>query len=398
MRIRSDLKRFLLMTLALCGALAALSCHTSLSVPIAQNGVALQQSTEAAIGQLLAASAERLLSRSGPEFLHNDHRDNLSLATDRTGGVLGRQTFTPFGSLHAQTGHVARFGFSGQERDASTGLLHYQHRYLDPEAGRWMSSDPHFAISSPDKLTGHPGEAGTGYALVANHPLNAVDPNGLLSLSGVGSKLKSLAGKSGKFKSGSLKSMGADYQGENKGKKIHNMDFKTQYLGKLERRKFKVSVDSKGLMYTGGCLGCGKKELLDTTKIPGGNKPPFYGDTPQSAFSGKGHAIFVMDPKGNIYVGRHDVGKFHHSSFLGGKPVGGAGEMVVRNGVLEKVTTKSGHYQPGPEQVLNLGKELNSRGVNAGRVPVYAPGPQQGSTTFMGWPMQPVQATAGPGS
>ena len=166
--------------------------------------------------RLLAASVERLLSRSGPEFLHNDHRDNLSLAVDSTGEVLGRQSFTPFGSLYAQAGHVARFGFSGQEWDASTGLLHFRYRYLDPEAGRWMSSDPHFTISSPDKLTGHPGEAGTGYALVANHPLNAIDPNGLLSLSKVTSKLKSLTGQSGKFKSSSLKSMNEHYQGENK--------------------------------------------------------------------------------------------------------------------------------------------------------------------------------------
>ena len=70
-----------------------------------------------------------------------------------------------------------------------------------------------------------------------------------------------------------------------------------------------------------------------------------------------------MDPEGEIYVSRHSVGKFHHSSFLSGDPVAAAGEVVVKNGLITKVTDKSGHYQPGPEQMLNLTQRLQGAGV-----------------------------------
>ena len=99
-----------------------------------------------------------------------------------------------------------------------------------------------------------------------------------------------------------------------------------------------------------------EKVLLDTTIKPGG--------LPDSDWSKEGFAIFVMDPEGQVYVGRHDVGKFHHSSFLGGEPVAAAGEMIVKNGIIETVSNKSGHYRPGPEQMMNLTQKLQSDGVD----------------------------------
>jgi hypothetical protein len=52
------------------------------------------------------------------------------------------------------------------------------------------------------------------------------------------------------------------------------------------------------------------------------------------SFSGKGWGIFVCDPTGNLYLGTHKVGRFHHSSFLEGTAVIAAGEMVVENGQI----------------------------------------------------------------
>ena len=45
------------------------------------------------------------------------------------------------------------------------------------------------------------------------------------------------------------------------------------------------------------------------------------------------------------------IGKFHHSSFKAGGGVIGAGEWIVANGKLLKVSANSGHYRPTIEQL-----------------------------------------------
>ena len=70
-----------------------------------------------------------------------------------------------------------------------------------------------------------------------------------------------------------------------------------------------------------------------------------------SKFKGSGFAIYVMDGSGAIYADRHKVSLFHHSSFLGGGSVSGAGEMRVEGGKLVHLTNKSGHYTPGFEEM-----------------------------------------------
>ena len=82
-------------------------------------------------------------------------------------------------------------------------------------------------------------------------------------------------------------------------------------------------------------------------------------------WSGRGRAIFVMDAYGRIYASkRHVVGQFHHSSLGQGRPVAGAGELEVRDGILVALTDHSSHYCPPrafTEQVL---RELKERGVD----------------------------------
>ena len=80
-------------------------------------------------------------------------------------------------------------------------------------------------------------------------------------------------------------------------------------------------------------------------------------------------AIFVMDEYGNIYAApEHVRGAFHHSSFLAGQPVAGAGEIKVVDGVVMEITDRSGHYQPAPpylDQVLN---QLKYDGVDTSTI------------------------------
>lgn len=80
-----------------------------------------------------------------------------------------------------------------------------------------------------------------------------------------------------------------------------------------------------------------------------------------SVQGGMGRAIFVMDESGNIYASlNHEVGQFHHSSFLAGGDVAAAGELEVVNGVVRFVNNQSGHYHPAPESLEQFAMELES--------------------------------------
>lgn len=72
-----------------------------------------------------------------------------------------------------------------------------------------------------------------------------------------------------------------------------------------------------------------------------------------------------MSDDGRIFASLfHEPQKFHHSSFLGGKPVASAGEIVVEKGIIKEVTRKSGHYQPKDISNIQLKKRLNVDKVN----------------------------------
>lgn len=85
---------------------------------------------------------------------------------------------------------------------------------------------------------------------------------------------------------------------------------------------------------------------------------PFSTERHETHFSGDGWAIFVVSPTGQIYSASHILGKLHHSSFLGGRPVMAAGEMVVDDGVIRIITAKSGHYRPKPEDLQRMVNRL----------------------------------------
>ncbi|MEV4754645.1 WXG100 family type VII secretion target [Micromonospora sp. NPDC049559] len=88
-----------------------------------------------------------------------------------------------------------------------------------------------------------------------------------------------------------------------------------------------------------------------------------------------GRAIFVMDDQGNIYASTNqEVGVTHHSSFLGGQPVAGAGELQVTQGRLDMVTDHSGHYRPGRTYTNQVVDTLRNGGVrNDFHVDYWAP-------------------------
>lgn len=85
--------------------------------------------------------------------------------------------------------------------------------------------------------------------------------------------------------------------------------------------------------------------------------------------SGEGKAIFVINSNNQIYSASHLRGKFQHSSFLGGSAVLGAGEIQTDGeGRIVELSSKSGHYKPSKEQILNTLKCLEDKGVDLSHV------------------------------
>lgn len=95
--------------------------------------------------------------------------------------------------------------------------------------------------------------------------------------------------------------------------------------------------------------------------------------TNETAFSGKGWAIFVVSPDGQWFAGSHQVGKHHHSSFLGGGAVIAAGEMVCDAGIVRFITGKSGHYKPSAENILAFVRQEGSIPGDALVNPAFGP-------------------------
>ncbi len=80
--------------------------------------------------------------------------------------------------------------------------------------------------------------------------------------------------------------------------------------------------------------------------------------------------IFVMAHDNKIYAGAYDRGRFNHTSFLAGGSVKSAGEMFFKNGKLNRITSKTGHYHDNKERrnndeaMLKILAELRARGVD----------------------------------
>ncbi len=163
---------------SLSGGLAGETTHDNLSTASPESSA-----TDFAVSsQYLASAAERLLvsvdESEQVTFIHQNHLGSNTLLSDSTGQEKGRWAYTPYGSLRSATGQAPVYGFSNQEKDLSTELLHFKYRYLDATNGRWLQADPLYIISTSERMEEH-GEATTAYAYVGNHAINSFDPLGL---------------------------------------------------------------------------------------------------------------------------------------------------------------------------------------------------------------------------
>jgi hypothetical protein len=115
-----------------------------------------------------------------------------------------------------------------------------------------------------------------------------------------------------------------------------------------ERKAYEVTVQDGRLYYRG--------KLLNTEHPVDGAPKATY--------------IFVMAKDGTIYTAPNGgtAQNIHHSSFLHGAPAAAAGTMVVVDGVVQKITNKSGHYGHRAGKMRQVLAELEKRGVDTERV------------------------------
>jgi hypothetical protein len=116
-----------------------------------------------------------------------------------------------------------------------------------------------------------------------------------------------------------------------------------RYLDRAGRKQFRLTFNSGKTIYNGA---------------------PFDTRDMRTVFSGPGSCIWVQSPKDHFYAGNHATGQFHHSSFLSGAPVKCGGEMQASQGVITRISAKSGHYQPSKIHFANAIRALGGFGVN----------------------------------
>lgn len=112
------------------------------------------------------------ITNSGAPTYHlTDALGTVRGLTDLTGTLTGASDFDVFGDVRDQIGTASIFGFTGEQRDATTGMTYLRARYYEPGYGRFVSAD-----------TVQPGGPGTQgfnrYAYVGNNPCTATDPSG----------------------------------------------------------------------------------------------------------------------------------------------------------------------------------------------------------------------------
>ena len=117
------------------------------------------------------AADQKLSRRAGgaTHYFAADHLGSTRALTDDSGAVVERQDYDSFGDGAGSA--VTRYGYTGRELDADTGLLYYRARWYDPRAGRFISEDP----------VGFDGGVNF-YVYVSNNPVNYADPTGLFRL------------------------------------------------------------------------------------------------------------------------------------------------------------------------------------------------------------------------
>lgn len=106
-----------------------------------------------------------------------DHLGSIRDIVKLDGTLVQRNRYSAYGITTQELAEVRpdaklvanRFGFTGRELDAETGLYYYRARYYDPTMGRFITKDPLQPVE---------GGSINPYTYANNNPVNYVDPDG----------------------------------------------------------------------------------------------------------------------------------------------------------------------------------------------------------------------------
>ncbi|KAL8766951.1 MAG: hypothetical protein Q9209_006432 [Squamulea sp. 1 TL-2023] len=111
----------------------------------------------------------------------------------------------------------------------------------------------------------------------------------------------------------------------------------------------------------------GFRGIANDTKAKILDHRPFKHPTKEQRDNKKGKKnmwIFVADTSYNLYIGIKQSGAFQHSSFLHGGRVSAAGLIKIRDGQLNYMQPRSGHYKPPASSFRAFVHSLQKRGVD----------------------------------
>jgi hypothetical protein len=118
-----------------------------------------------------------------------------------------------------------------------------------------------------------------------------------------------------------------------------------KYLDGRTRATYRVHVDGGALKW--------RNKTFDTVKL---NR--------ETVFSGIGWAMWVLSANKAVYTNSHILGESHHSGFLSGGVVKGAGEWKVADGRVEFITGKTGHYKCDLNSLRESIKTMQGLGIS----------------------------------
>jgi RHS repeat-associated protein len=108
-------------------------------------------------------------------YVAPDALGSVRQVVDPAGAVTLAQSYDPFGNLLTSAGSGSSvFGYTGEQVDASTGLVYLRARYYSSYLNRFVS---------PDTIIPDPAQPQkwNRYAYAENNPVNLTDPSGLLA-------------------------------------------------------------------------------------------------------------------------------------------------------------------------------------------------------------------------
>jgi len=123
-------------------------------------------------------------SNSTVLYYHHDFRGDPVVVTKETGEIQWIESYRAYGSAeprvssagigfgdNASENHSSRLGYTGHEKDSTSGLTYMKARYYDGLTGRFLSNDPvGFNTANPMSFN--------RYSYGNNNPLKYVDPDG----------------------------------------------------------------------------------------------------------------------------------------------------------------------------------------------------------------------------